>query len=88
MNVALSVTPSRESRIKNVKAGRGLQDTTGVHLPPFSEGNSKTSDKKACPELKHEVSDQSFMKSSIFLSQGRIGYFVPLPSGHLSVHIL
>ena len=88
MNVALSVTPSRESRIKNVKAGRGLQDTTGVHLPFFTEGDSKTSDKKACPEFKHEVSDQAFVKSSIFFSQVRISYLLPLPPSHLSVHIL
>lgn len=54
----MSLPPRREHRIKNVKAGKGLQDTTGVPLPHFTDGDFQTSDKEACPELKHEVSDQ------------------------------
>lgn len=88
MNVALSVTPSWEHRIKNVKAGRGLQDSTEVPLPHFTDEDSKTSDKKAYPELKHEVSARAFMKSYIFFSQVKIGNLLPLPCNHLSVHIL
>lgn len=75
----VSLPPGREHRIKNVKAGRGLQDTTGVHLPLFTDGDSQTSDKEACPELTHEVSDQAFMKSYIFFPQVKRGYLSPQP---------
>lgn len=66
---------SQESRVKNVKAWRHLQDT-GVYLPCFSDGECKTSDKKACPEL---VSDQAFINSYSFSSQVRIGCLLSQP---------
>lgn len=66
---------SQESRVKNVKAWRHLQDTR-VYLPRFSDGECKTSDKKACPEL---VSGQAFINSYIFSSQVRIGYLLSQP---------
>lgn len=79
---------SQESRIKNAKAGRHLQDT-GVHLPRFANEDSKTSVKKACPELKQQVSGQGVINSYIFFSQVKIGYPLPRPIlSHLSVHIL
>lgn len=46
-------------------------------LPPcFSDGEYKTSDKKACPEL---VSGQAFINSYIFFSRVRIGFFLLNP---------
>ena len=53
---------SQESRIKNVKAGRHLQES-GVHLPCFTDGKSKTSDKKVCLELKKQICGQAFINS-------------------------
>lgn len=78
---------SLESRIKNVTAGRDLQDT-GVHVPHFTDGESKTSDERVCSKLKQQVSGQAFIKSFMFFSQLRIVYPLPLPPSHLTVHIL